>query len=173
MRFRMDSVTSRERIRPPRNAVANDSRLISPNGNSGRLMANFHQVCCAALTPSPAGYGGEQLACVRMVRPRKHIPGRSHLNDLAVTHHGNRITHLCGNAQIVRNEEHRQSEALADIREQPQYLLLYRNIERGHRFVCNQNLRIERQCARESDPLTLTAGELVWITVRGLRIKPH
>ena len=45
---------------------------------------------------------------------REDGPGRPHLNDFAVAHHRNRVTNLRRNAQIVRDEEHRQPEALAD-----------------------------------------------------------
>src|SRR5262249_39125231 len=42
---------------------------------------------------------------------------------------------------------------------------LHRHIEGGDRLVGDQNLRAQRQRARNTDPLPLTAGELVWVTV--------
>src|SRR5262249_36549233 len=42
---------------------------------------------------------------------------------------------------------------------------LHRHIEGGDRLVGDQNLRSQRQRARNTDPLPLTAGELVWVTV--------
>ena len=42
---------------------------------------------------------------------------------------------------------------------------LHRNIQRGNGFVANQNFRLTGECAGDRNALTLTAGELIRITI--------
>ena len=45
------------------------------------------------------------------------------------------------------------------------YLRLNRNIERRDRFVGNDEIGIDRECASDTDALALAAGKLVWISL--------
>src|SRR6185437_9269413 len=45
-------------------------------------------------------------------------------------------------------------------------LLAHLGVERAERFVKQQNTRFDRKGAGERNTLTLSAGELVWITIR-------
>jgi len=51
------------------------------------------------------------------------------------------------------------------ILEQVDDLGLYGDVERRDRFVENDEIRLERQGAGDTDPLTLAAGELVWVAI--------
>ena len=53
--------------------------------------------------------------------------------------------------------------------EQVEDLRLHRNVEGARRFVADHQFRVHRQGARNRDPLTLPAGELVRIPQRRLR----
>jgi len=113
--------------------------------------------CCgAALAPGTTGHGREQLAGIRMSRRREDLGCESVFDDLALTHDRDGIAHLRRHAQIVRDEEHGQSESFANIGEQTQDLRLHRYIERGYRLVGDEYFRVERECARESDALPLS-----------------
>ncbi len=71
------------------------------------------------------------------------------------------------------DEQHRQVEALADLLEERQHLRLHRDVERRDRLVGDQELGLDRQRARDADPLALSAGELVRIAAERLRIHAH
>ena len=47
------------------------------------------------------------------------------------------------------------------------------DIERGHRLVADDEIGIRRQSARDVDPLSLTAGELMRKQASLLRSQPH
>jgi hypothetical protein len=53
------------------------------------------------------------------------------------------------------------------------YLGLDGNVERRHRLVADDHLRVQRQPTRNPDPLSLTSGELVRIPVDVLRVEPY
>jgi hypothetical protein len=50
-------------------------------------------------------------------------------------HHGDVVADLRGDAQIVGDEQHRQTEAGLEVFEQLQHLRLHRDVERGDGFV--------------------------------------
>ena len=54
-------------------------------------------------------------------------------------------------------------QLVLQIHQQIDDLRLNRHIQRGHRFVADDQLRIERQRARDADALALAAGEFVRI----------
>ena len=56
--------------------------------------------------------------------------------------------------------------------QQIEHLRLDRNIQRGNRFVADDQLRIQRQRAGDADALPLPAGELVRIAVGEIRVQP-
>src|SRR6266566_1024862 len=64
------------------------------------------------------------------------------------------------------NEDIGEAELLLQFRKQIDDLRLDRHIERRYRLVADNELRRHRKRARNPDPLTLTAGELV-------RVPPH
>ena len=64
-------------------------------------------------------------------------------------------------AQIVTDEKIRQVERRPQIHEQVQHLCLDRHVQRGDRFVADDEFRLDRQRARDTDARALTARELV------------
>ena len=65
----------------------------------------------------------------------------------------------------MRDEEIAQAETLLQIQQQVDDLRLHRDVERGHRFVADDEFRLQRQRARDADALALAAGELMRVTV--------
>src|SRR5271155_1260888 len=98
------------------------------------------------------------------------MPGRGEdlssepvFDDLAPAHDRDRVAHLRRDAQIMRDEKHRDPEPFTNVAEQAQDLRLHRYVERRYRFVGDQHLRVECERARESDALPLSSGEFVRI----------
>ena len=53
-----------------------------------------------------------------------------------------------------------------------EHLRLDRYVERGNRFVADDELRLDRERACDADPCPLTAGELVRVAAHQCRIEP-
>ena len=68
-------------------------------------------------------------------------------------------------AEVVRDEEVGQAELVLKVLEQVDDLRLHRDVERGHRLVGDDQLRLQRKGAGDTDALALTAGELVRVAV--------
>ena len=66
-----------------------------------------------------------------------------------------------------------QSKLSLQIRKQIDDLRLNGNIQRRHRFVGDDQLRLQRQRPGDPDPLPLPAAELVRIAVHRRRIQTH
>ena len=64
-----------------------------------------------------------------------------------------------------------QAKAFAQILEQVDHLRLDRHVERGYRFVADDEFRFERERARDPDPLALPARHLVRVAVGEFRIE--
>ena len=58
------------------------------------------------------------------------------------------------------------------VAQQVQHLRLDRHVERRHGLVGDQQLRAQRERARDADALALAAGELVRVAVVVLRVQP-
>ena len=97
---------------------------------------------------------------------------RPDLDDLAEVHDGDAVGDVAHDRQIVRDEEVRQAEAALQLLEQVDDLRPDRHVERRHRLVEHDQLRVERERARDADALALAARELVRVAVRVLRREP-
>ncbi len=109
---------------------------------------------------------------VRVRGPLEHRVGRSDLDDLAEVHHRDEVRDVTDNREVVRDEDVRESELLLQVVEEVDDAGLDRHVERRHRLVEDQQLGIERERARDADALTLTARELVRISVRVVGVQP-
>ena len=70
------------------------------------------------------------------------------------------------------DEDQRQTQLALQAAQQVQHLRLNRDIQRRDRLVGDQQLGLERDRARDADPLALSAGELMRIAVVVLRVQP-
>jgi len=67
--------------------------------------------------------------------------------------------------EIVRDEQVRQVEPVLKILHQVEDLRLHAHVERRHRLVGDDELRIDRECPSDADALALAAGQLVGVPV--------
>ena len=65
--------------------------------------------------------------------------------------------------QVVGDEQVGEAELLLQVLEQVDHLRLDRDVERRDRLVADDQLRLDRERARDADALALAAGELVRI----------
>jgi len=93
-------------------------------------------------------------------------------HDVAQVHHGDAVADILDYGQVVRHEEISQGEGLLQVVQQVEHLRLDRHVQRRDRFVADDQFRAQRQGAGDPDPLTLTAGECVWVAVHVLNPQP-
>ena len=108
---------------------------------------------------------------VRMRGMRKDLLGRAFLDQVSQVHHCHAVSQIAHHTQIVGDEEIRHARSTLNLLEQIQNLRLNRDIQRTGAFVADNQPRLHRQCACQTDSLTLTAGKLVWIARRIRRIQ--
>src|ERR1700744_3686108 len=112
--------------------------------------------------------GRHQRARVRMARLREDALLVAELRDTAEVHDHHVVGDMLDHRQVVRDEHVTRLELILQIHEQVQDLRLDRHVERGHRFISDEDLRIEDHRARDRDTLTLAAGEHMRIALRML-----
>ena len=84
----------------------------------------------------------------------------SSLADTAAVHDNNLVAHGRDDTEVVRNKNDRHAELLLQIFHQLENLRLNCNVERGCRFVRNQDIRLAGKRHRDHDTLPHAAGEL-------------
>ena len=87
----------------------------------------------------------------------------SNFDDSAQVHHRHPVGHVFNHTQVMCYEQVRQPEAFLQVLHQVDDLCLYRHVEGRDRFVADDEARSQRECARNTDTLTLAARELVRI----------
>ena len=95
-------------------------------------------------------HGAQQALRVRMPRVREQLVRRRRLDDPAEVHDGDAVADVPHDRHVVRDQEQRQAELLAQLVEQVQHRRLHRDVERRHRLVGDEQLRLERQRARDA-----------------------
>src|SRR3981189_3826479 len=81
------------------------------------------------------------------------------LEDAAEIHYGDASRDVFDYRQIVTNEHISEPEIAAQVEQQVEDLRLYRDVERGRRFVAKHQFRLDHKRARESDGLALARGK--------------
>src|SRR5207244_3886542 len=102
------------------------------------------------------------------IEDRRHWPA---LDDASQVHHRHAMAKMSHDAEVVRDEHEAQVTSRLQAAQQHQDLRLDRDVERRHRFVGDDELRLQHQSARDADTLALTAAEFVGILFR--RIDRH
>ena len=98
---------------------------------------------------------------------------RAELDDTAEVHDRDPVRYLPDHGQVVRDEDEGEVEVVLEAAQQVEDLRLDRDVERGHRLVADDQLRLQRERARDADALPLSAGELVRVAVVVLRREPN
>ena len=91
------------------------------------------------------------------------------LDDAAEVHDRDPVGDLADHREVVRDEDVGEVELALEVLEQVEDLRLHRDVERRHRLVADDQLRLQRERARDADPLALAARELVRVAVVVLR----
>jgi hypothetical protein len=115
----------------------------------------------------------KQQPCVRVQGLPKEVVSPGHFHDFSEIHHRNPIADVFDNPKVVRNEEIRQAELVAQIHQKVKDLGLYGNIERGNGLIGDDQFRMEGDRPGNSDPLALSAAELVGIPEGVLGMEPN
>jgi len=95
----------------------------------------------------------------------------SDLHDAAEIHYGDAAADVLDYRQIVRDEQISEAEFLLQVLEQIDDLRLDRHVERRDGFVAHDQLRLDRERARDPDALALAAGEFVRIAAHVVRLE--
>ena len=103
-----------------------------------------------------------------MGRRVENVGLRAELDQVAGVHDGDAIGDVRDDGEIVRDEEHRQSEFVAEIVEQIEDLLLDRDVERGSGLVRDEQLRAVDDGHGNHDALAHASRELVRIAAGAL-----
>src|SRR5580704_6964028 len=73
--------------------------------------------------------------------------------------------------QVMGDEEHREVEALLELFQELEHLLLHRNVECRDRLVGDEQRGFERERSGDPDALALAAREFMWKPIRRARIE--
>jgi hypothetical protein len=117
----------------------------------------------------------QQCPRIGMLRRFEYAFGGALLDDPAFLHHANRVGELPYDPEIVRDEQHRHSQARLQLFEEREDLRLDGDVERGRRFIRDEEVGLVGERNRDHDPLTLPPRELVGIAVQACpRVRnPH
>ena len=94
-----------------------------------------------------------------------HLGGGAMLDDPAEVHHRDLVGDVPHHGEVMGDEQVRQPELILQVFEQVDHLALHGHVERRDRLVAHEHLRLDRQRTSDADALTLTAGELVRVSV--------
>ena len=108
-----------------------------------------------------------------MQRRGEQRVARRQLDDAAEIHHGDAMADVLHHREIVRDEQVGDPELLLQVDHQVDHLRLHRHVERRHRLVGDDDVRIERERPGDAEPLALTAGEFVRIVAHLRRPQAH
>ena len=114
----------------------------------------------------------EQRPGVGVQRIVEELVRFGQLDHLAQVHHRDPVAEVVDDAQIVGDEEVGELELLAQVFEQVDDLGLDGHVQRRHRLVADDELRVQAQRPGDPHPLALAAAHLVRVAVRELRGQP-
>ncbi len=115
------------------------------------------------------GHGGEQIFCVGLLRVEEDLVARAGFEQRAVAEDGDAVGDAGDDGEVMRDEEHGEAKALAEIGEQVEDLRLHGDVERGGGLVGDQQLRPVDDGHRNDDALPLATGKLVRVVAVALR----
>ena len=105
---------------------------------------------------------------VRVAGPAEHVHHRPLLDDAPGVHHGDAVAGLRGHADVVRDDHLGDAQLLAQPEQQVEDLRLDGHVERGGRFVGDEQRRAAGQRHRHADPLSHAAAELMRVALECL-----
>ena len=103
------------------------------------------------------GHGGQERAGIRVQRSFVDQLGRTDLDDISEIHDGNALRDMAHDGQVVSNKDVGQLEFVLKVLHQVHDLRLNRNVQRAHRFIGDDDLRVGRKRPRDPDTLALAS----------------
>ena len=118
-------------------------------------------------TPSGvrSGYGREKGSGVGMPRIPIEILRIRHLDHPTQIHHGDPITHVLDEREVVRDEEVGEAQIPLEVVEKVHHLSLHGDVQGADRLVQDQKVRLHGERSRDPETLALSTTELVWIPI--------
>ena len=104
---------------------------------------------------SSVGTQFKQAARVGMQRPVEQLGDGGALDDAAGIHHQHAVGGLGDDAHVVRDDDDRHAELVAQVHQQVEHLRLDGHVERGRRLVGDQQLRPAGERHRDHHALPL------------------
>ena len=102
---------------------------------------------------------------------RVEVVALGDLDHLAEVHDHHAVGDVADDVEVVRDEDVGEAELPLQVLQQVEDLGLDRDVERGDRLVADDQLRVDRERARDADALALAARELVREAVVVLRVE--
>ena len=131
-------------------------------------------LCCRLILPgSQLGHGGRQRDRVRVARMSEDVLEPPGLDDFAQIHHGDRVSDVLHDAEVVRDEEIGEALFAAELAEQIEQLGLHGHIERGDGARHRSAVSAPAPGRGDADALPLAARELMGVAVRCIGIYTH
>ena len=96
---------------------------------------------------------------------------RTRFNNLPLRHDEDLVADVFDDSEIVCNEEVGEAELGLQVLQEVNDFGLDGYVERRNGFIANDELRFNGEGAGDTDALTLTAGEFVWVTAKVIRWK--
>ena len=108
------------------------------------------------------GYRVEEHLGVRVGRSSVEAVGCGDFAQTTEVHHRDTIRDVLHDREVMGDEDHGEPVGGLQILEQVEDLGLHADVEGGNRFVADDQCRVEYDCSRDRDALTLPAGKLMW-----------
>src|SRR5207248_135824 len=137
--------------------------------DGGGDLAREHYSFCPLPLARDHRHRGQERLCVGVARVGEELMLWRHLDQVPEVQDCYAIGDMPHHAEVVRDQDVSEMQGVSQIREQIQDLGLDRHVEGAHGFVENQELRLDREGARDADPLPLSAAELVRVAVDDVR----
>src|SRR5690606_23908061 len=116
--------------------------------------------------------GFEQAAGIVVLRRGKDIVGFALFDDAAIFHHHDGIGKTADDREVVGDEDIGEAQPVAERCEQLDDLGLYFDVERGNRFVADDDPGFGNQRPCDGYALSLSAGKLVRIAQPVIGFEP-
>src|SRR6266852_1439004 len=126
-----------------------------------------------AAGPAAWRRGGEERRRVGVARGGVQGRRGGPLDDLAEIHHRDMIGDVLHDREVMGDEEVSELPPLLQVGQQVQHLRLDGDVERAHRLVEHEELRLDRQGAGDTHPLALAARQLVRVALGEARVEAH
>ncbi len=110
---------------------------------------------------------------IGVVGRAKQLLHRRALDHTAQIHDHHAVTQMLDHAQVMADEQIRQAQFVSQVHEQIEDLRLNRHIERRHRFIAHQQLRLHCQRAGDADTLALAPTELMRVALPQAGVEPR